>query len=129
MQNANLWHIYCMKSKVLIPLLLVAAAITFIAAALSLSCTGQKTSPETVCEGSAMGYRGIIRVQVGMEKGAISEINVLESHEDRAVGGAAIEELADLVLMYNTTEIDAISGATETSKGFLAAIENAIMGP
>ena len=119
-----------MKQKVLIPLLFAAAAATFIAAALSLAgCAGQKTGPEAEYEGAAMGYRGIIRVQVGMEKGAVSEITVIESHEDRAVGGAAIEELADPVLMYNTTEIDAISGATETSKGFLAAVENAIMGP
>jgi uncharacterized protein with FMN-binding domain len=79
-------------------------------------------------EGAAMGYRGIIRVRVGIERGTITEIIVVESREDRAVGGAAIEELADLVLMYNTTELDAISGATGTSKGFLAAMENAIMG-
>jgi uncharacterized protein with FMN-binding domain len=78
-------------------------------------------------EGSAMGYRGEIRVRVGFEKGAITDITVIESSEDRAVGGVAIEELTDLVLMYNTTEIDAVSGATETSKGFLEAIENAIM--
>jgi uncharacterized protein with FMN-binding domain len=31
--------------------------------------------------------------------------------------------------MYNTTELDAISGATETSRGFLEAVERAIMGP
>jgi uncharacterized protein with FMN-binding domain len=78
-------------------------------------------------EGSSMGYRGEIRVRVGYEKGAITEIAVIESAEDQAVGGAAIEELTDLVLMYNTTELDAVSGATETSKGFLEAIENAIM--
>ena len=78
-------------------------------------------------EGAAPGYRGVIRVRVGFENGNITEITVIESREDRAVGGAAMEELTDLVLMYNSTEVDAISGATETSKGFLAAIENAIM--
>jgi uncharacterized protein with FMN-binding domain len=78
-------------------------------------------------EGAAMGYRGMIHVRVGMDKGTITDITVIESHEDRAVGGAAIEELSDLVLMYNTTELDAVSGATETSRGFLEAIENAIM--
>jgi uncharacterized protein with FMN-binding domain len=82
-----------------------------------------------VYEGEALGYRGTIRVRVGCENGAITDITVIESKEDRAVGGAAMEELADMVLMYNTTEVDAVSGATETSRGFLAAIENAIMGP
>ncbi|MDR0495265.1 MAG: FMN-binding protein [Treponema sp.] len=87
--------------------------------------TGELSSTET--DGSAMGYRGMIHVRVGMDKGAITDITVIESQEDRAVGGEAIEELADLVLMYNTTELDAVSGATETSKGFLEAVENAIM--
>jgi len=80
-------------------------------------------------EGAAMGYRGMIHVRVGLDRGTITEITVLESREDWNVGGAAIEELTDLVLMYNTTELDAVSGATETSRGFLESIENAIMGP
>jgi len=107
-------------------------------------CVSQKTGTEAVYEdalyqsasyegslyeGAAMGYRGMIRVRVGFEQGTITDITVIESREDQAIGGAAIEELTDLVLMYNTTEIDAVSGATETSKGFLEAIENAILGP
>ena len=100
---------------------------------LPAGCTSLKAEAEagagTVYEGAAMGYRGMIRVRVGIEQGAITEITVIESREDRNVGEAAIEELTDLVLMYNTTEIDVVSGATETSKGFLEAIDNAIMGP
>ena len=80
-----------------------------------------------VYEGEAPGFRGTIRVRVGLTNGAITEITVIESREDSAVGGAAIEELTDLVLFYNSTEVDAVSGATETSRGFLTAIENAIM--
>jgi uncharacterized protein with FMN-binding domain len=99
-----------------------------LAVLLSVACLSYKAESGNWYEGSAMGYRGEIRVSVGYEKGAITDITVIESSEDRAVGGAAIEELTDLVLMYNTTELDAVSGATETSKGFLEAIENAIMG-
>ena len=104
----------------------------FLAAVLFSGCAGLKTENRTngtyaAYEGAAQGYRGMIRVRVGFENGTVTEITVIESREDRAVGGEAMEELTDLVLMYNTTEIDAISGATETSKGFLEAIENAIM--
>ena len=97
---------------------------------LSAGCAGLRAEAGAgaVYEGAAMGYRGMIRVRVGLEQGAITEIAVIESREDRNVGGAAIDELTDLVLMYNTTELDAVSGATESSEGFLAAIENAIMG-
>ena len=92
------------------------------------ACSSVKTGNEAAAfEGSAMGYRGMIHVRISMDNGTITDITVIESLEDHGVGGAAIEELTDLVLMYNTTEIDAISGATETSRGFLEAVERAIM--
>jgi uncharacterized protein with FMN-binding domain len=100
-----------------------------LAVALILGCASLKTGNGVFYEGSAMGYRGMIHVRVEMEDGAITEITVIESSEDEAIGGAAIEELTDLVMMYNTTEIDAVSGATETSRGFLEAVENAIFSP
>ena len=107
---------------VLLPFFALAAFFFF-------GCVSQKFTSGAVYEGAAMGYRGIIRVQVGMENGNITEIVLVESCEDSAVGGEAIEELTDLIMMYNTTELDAVCGATETSKGFLAAVENAILGP
>ncbi|MDR0584892.1 MAG: FMN-binding protein [Treponema sp.] len=82
-----------------------------------------------VYEGIGRGRRGLIRVKVRMEGGSIAEIDIVESGEDQFVGGAAMEELLELVLMYDTTDLDAISGATESSEGFLSAVENAILGP
>jgi len=114
-------------------------ALLVFSALIPASCTSIKAASESgtetgaiataVYDGAAMGYRGIIRVRVGLDRGTITEIAVIESREDRNVGEAAIEELMDLVLMYNTTELDAVSGATETSRGFLEAVERAIMSP
>ena len=81
-----------------------------------------------VYEGVGSGYRGPIHVQVRMAGGNITEIEIVESMEDRFIGGEAMEELLDIVILYNTTNIDAISGATESSRGFLEAVENAILG-
>jgi len=113
------------------------AAALILSAVIAIGCTSLKAGAESeteteigaVFEGAAMGYRGIIRVRVGLDQGTITEITVIESREDRNVGGAAIEELTDLALMYNTTELDAVSGATETSRGFLDAVRSAIMEP
>jgi uncharacterized protein with FMN-binding domain len=80
-------------------------------------------------EGTGQGYRGPIVVQIRLSAGSIAEIEIVESMEDRFVGGEAMEELLDMVIEYNTTDIDAISGATESSKGFLEAVERAIMKP
>jgi len=79
-----------------------------------------------VYEGTARGYRGIIHVRVCIDGGIMSEIEILDSSEDRFVGGAAIDELQELALIYNTADIDAIAGATESSEGFLAALSDAL---
>jgi uncharacterized protein with FMN-binding domain len=113
--------------------LLFAVALTV------LSCAGMEQKKEKraisfsdaeladgVYEGSARGYRGIIGVRVRVEQGSMAEIAVVDSPDDLLVGGAAIEELLDLALIYNTVDLDAISGATESSEGFLAALANAL---
>lgn len=82
---------------------------------------------ERFYEGISAGYRGPIHVQVCMSGGFITEIIVIDSSEDRFVGGAAMEELIDAVIEYNSTDVDTVSGATITSKGFLEAVNNAIM--
>jgi len=80
-----------------------------------------------VYEGTGQGYRGPVSVQVRMNGGNISEIIIVDSEEDRFVGGAAMEELIEMVVEYNTVDVDAISGATQSSRGFLEAVENAIL--
>jgi len=87
----------------------------------------KKQETEQVYEGSSIGYRGTIHVQVRMSGGSISEITIVDSDEDRFIGGAAMEEMIETMIELNSTDIDAVSGATITSKGFLEAVRNAIM--
>jgi uncharacterized protein with FMN-binding domain len=75
--------------------------------------------------GRATGGR--LRCRCAWTGGAVSEIEIIDSEEDPFVGGEAMQELLDMVIEYNTTDIDAVSGATESSKGFLEAVESAIM--
>ena len=78
-------------------------------------------------EGTGRGYRGPITVQVYMIGDSFTEIIIVDSVEDRFIGAEAMDELIDMVILYNTFDLDAVSGATETSRGFLEAVENAIM--
>jgi urocanate reductase len=108
---------------------LILLALTGCAAFGSGSRTGQQAAAgNVVYEGTGHGYRGPVRVQVRMKRGSITAIEIIDSREDFSVGQAAMEELMDMVILYNTTDLDAVSGATESSKGFLEAVENAIMG-
>jgi uncharacterized protein with FMN-binding domain len=79
-----------------------------------------------IYEGTGRGYRGPISVQVVVSGGYITEIEILDSIEDQFIGGQAIEELLELIIFYNTTDLDVISGATESSRGFLEAVENSL---
>ena len=85
------------------------------------------TDSGDVYEGTGQGYRGPVHVRVRLNDGHITEIVIVDSTEDRFVGSAAMEELSVMVIEYNTTDIDVISGATQSSRGFLDAIENAIL--
>ncbi|GHV90677.1 hypothetical protein AGMMS50268_11800 [Spirochaetia bacterium] len=80
-----------------------------------------------IWEGAAPGYRGLVRVRVTIAGGQIQGIELDEHREDPAIGGAAMEELLELVLEYNSADLDALSGATESSAGFLAAVEEALL--
>ncbi|MDR2730256.1 MAG: FMN-binding protein [Treponema sp.] len=102
--------------------------VVILAGCISMRNSKGINAADGVYESSGMGYKGPIYLRLRIENGSITEIDILESEEDPFVGGAAIEELIDLVLMYNSIDIDVISGATESSKGFLKALENVIMG-
>ena len=93
-------------------------------------CAAFRSSPADsmeIFEGTGQGYRGPVTVQVQMAAGQIIDIVIIDCADDRSVGYAAMEELAGLAVMYNSANIDAVTGATESSRGFLEAVENAIL--
>jgi uncharacterized protein with FMN-binding domain len=79
-----------------------------------------------VYEGVGQGYRGKIRVRVLVSEAGIEDMEILDNCEDEAIGGAALEELRENVLEYGSGDVDLVSGATVSSRGFLDALENAL---
>jgi uncharacterized protein with FMN-binding domain len=78
-------------------------------------------------EGTGQGWRGPVLVRVRFAAGNVEEITIIDHGDDQFVGGAAMEELLEQILAYNTADLDAVSGATESSNGFLEAVEDAMM--
>ena len=74
----------------------------------------------------ANGIGGKIVVRVTYADGTISDVEVLEQNETPEFGGAALEELPAKVVEADSTEVDVITGATITSRAFLAAVADAI---
>lgn len=82
-----------------------------------------------VYTGSSRGYGGQVKVQVTMEGGRITALEILDaSHETAAFLKRASKRLTSTVLETQTWEVDAVSEATYTSRGILGAIRNALTG-
>ena len=76
--------------------------------------------------GSSRGYGGTVRVQVTMESGSITEVEILDaSHETKQFLRRA-KRLLTTVVEAQSWEVDAVSEATYTSRGILGAVQNAL---
>jgi fumarate reductase flavoprotein subunit len=106
--------------------------LLFLAAALLWDCAGFKVSPGKprylpgLYEGIGQGFRGPIHLLVQVDAAGITGIEILDHEEDEQIGGAALDELLALVLDTGSPDLDGISGATESSSGFLAALTDAL---
>jgi fumarate reductase flavoprotein subunit len=76
--------------------------------------------------GVAEGYAGAVNVMVETDATSIIDIELLENNEDPMIGVEAIRQLKEQILETDSTDVDAISGATQSSLGFISAVENAL---
>ena len=92
----------------------------------TLSACGQTTaSKDGTFEGVGKGKGGDIKVSVSVKDNTITDIVVLEQKETEGFD-KAMDTLKAAVIEKNSLEVDGVSGATLTSKGYLEAVENAL---
>ena len=78
-------------------------------------------------EGAGKGMGGDVPVTVTVSGGKITEVTVGENSETPGIGDKAVEQLPAKIVEAGTTEgVDAISGATITSKAIFSAIDEAL---
>ena len=73
--------------------------------------------------GSFDAYLVAANVEVMVADGKITQITLIKHKNER---GAAAEEITDKVIAAQSLQVDTISGATNSSKVILKAIENAL---
>ncbi len=76
--------------------------------------------------GSGTGHGGDVPVTVVYEDGQITDIQVGENSETDGIGTIAIEQLPGTIVEAQSLDVDAVTGATETSSAILAAVEAAL---
>lgn len=75
--------------------------------------------------GTGRGFHGDIVLRVTMENGAMSKIETVYSEEDEFYWPDALQ-MYDRILAAQTVEVDAVSGATESSNGIREAVSAAL---
>ena len=76
--------------------------------------------------GSAMGYGGTIELEVVVEDGSITGINILSADQEDAAYFAMAEDIIDDIIDAQSCDVDTITGATFSSTGIRDAAENAL---
>ena len=76
--------------------------------------------------GTGKGFRGNTKVTVTVEKGVISDISVDSYKDDEEFFSRAESGIISAVIRSQSADVDAVSGATFSSKGLIDAIKNAL---
>ena len=83
------------------------------------------TDGSYTAEGKGIG--GKVPVTVKVEGGKVAEVTVGDNSETQGIGSKAIEQLPEAIVAANGTEgVDAVSGATVTSKAIFTAVDEAL---
>ena len=78
--------------------------------------------------GSAKGMESTIEVTVTVKDGKISDVKAT-GEETQGIGTKALEQLPSKIVEANGTDgVDAVSGASVTSKAIISAVEDALSG-
>ena len=90
------------------------------------SVAGQFKDGEYIGKGT--GYGGTITVKVIVKNHSIASIKILDASKETASFFNRAKAVIDKVIKSQTWKVDVVSGATYSSKGILAAIQNALTG-
>ena len=84
-------------------------------------------SSDGVYIATGKGIGGDVPVEVTIKDGKISDVTVGDNSETQGIGSKAIEQLPEAIVAAGGTEgVDAVSGATITSKAIFSAVEDAL---
>lgn len=88
---------------------------------------GQGSLIDGAYGGEGQGYSSTIKINIAVEAGKISGLQLVEHGENEEYFEEAINEISkEIIGKESTEEIDVVSGATLSSKGIIEAIDNAL---
>ena len=98
---------------------------TLITALIATVFAGGAMAGAVTAEGTGVGKHGDVTVAVTFDGGKITDIKVVKEQENKVLARGVYTDLKDQVIATNSADLDVISGATFSSKGFLDAVKDA----
>ena len=105
-----------MKSTMIKSAVAMVFAVGFAAASMAAPVTA---------EGTGVGKHGDITVAVTFDAGKIQDIKIVKNAENPILAKKVFTYLKDQVVALSSTDVDLISGATFSAKGFIDAVNDA----
>ena len=78
--------------------------------------------------GSGNGFSGVTTVAVSVKNGYMTDISLTSAADDKEYLDKASSTVISEILQSQSPEVDAVSGATYSSNGIIAAVKNALAG-
>ena len=97
---------------------------TLLAATVGLMSAAAVAAPVTT-QGTGVGKHGDMTVAVTFDNGRIQAIEIVKEAENPVLAKKVYTDLKAAVIASNSADLDALSGATFSSKGFLDAVKDA----
>ena len=110
-----------MKKLITLTIVMVLLASTL------TGCGGGTKYKDGTYEGDATGMQPL-KVSVEVKDGKIANVEITEHAETEGISDPAIEQIPDLIVEKNSTDVDAVSGATITSNAIKEAVNKALEG-
>lgn len=105
----------------------------FTEAEITVSADAEAAAPEVqgnykdgTYEGTGKGNNGDITVEVVVEGGNITSVTLKEHAETEGLYEAAEKNVVESIIKTQSAEVDAVSGATNTSNGIMEAVAKAL---
>lgn len=76
--------------------------------------------------GESKGMNDAVKVEVTIKDHVIASVKILSSKETSGISDPAIEKIPNDMVNANSPDVDIVSGASNTSKGIIAAVKAAL---
>lgn len=114
------------KKLVLIAVLLV-GMVAFVACGEEAEGDANGMYADGTFTGTAEGYGGELEVEVTIENDEITGIEVVSHSETEGLGDEAFDDvIGQIIDNQSTDDVEAVSGATESSNAVVNAVDNAL---